>query len=470
VAEQYDELLRVCGFEANEIEKQRPRIEKAFEQLGIVAEDFERAEERVRNQHDIALRGVQLVLKTWLLELFDLILARDEGKKIFYYSYPNIQGLGQAIRAASPEILWVGCPDVILCYTLGQIFNKLNPILEAGEARGLPPGHALCSLQQIRNGALAMGVIPVPDMTAGSSYYCEIASKTDELMHEIYGYPAVYVDGSMDSRWGEAPDYDPERVTFLGSQIDNLFAEVKKVLGVEVTQTAWDLALSASRQIYSALGKMTELMTADPIPISGVETGMALNLGGACTGIAMIEGPEAVRTLCAEVQKRVEKGDGIIEKGAPRVMNFIQPFSDTEVTHMFEKAGLALGASLTTVRPEKSKGPSIAAGSLGEELAVKALRGGAYHSNYGFIKRFEHAVKVLNIDGVVFGYQYSCRPLAQCSHILKRYIEEQTHIPVLSLEMDYYETRSYGAETLRTKVEAFAEMLRARKAAALGSK
>ncbi len=466
MAEQYDDLMKICGFEADELEKQRPRIETVFQRLGIVSEDYGPAEKRLQEEHDIELKGVRLVFRAWLLELFDLVLARDEGKKIFYYSYPNIQGPGQAIRAAAPENLWVGCPDVVLCHTLGQIFDKLLPILEAGEERGLPPGHALCSLQQIRNGGLAVGAIPIPDMTAGSSYYCEIASKTDELMQEIYGYPAVYIDGSMDSRWGEAPDYDPKRITFLGGQIDKLFADVKEILGVEVTREAWDKALFNSKQIFSALGRMTELMTADPVPISGVETGLALNLASACTGIAMIEGPEAVRTLCAEVQERVEKGEGIMEKGAPRIMNFIQPFSDAGITHMFENAGLALGASITTVRPDKTIGPKISPKTLGEELAVKVMRGGAFHSNYGFVERFENSVKALNIDGVIFGYQYSCRPLAQCSHLFKQYIEKNTGIPVLSLEMDYYESRSYGAETLKTKVEAFAEILRARKAAA----
>ena len=462
----YDELLIICGFEVDEIEEQKPRIDEVFRRLGIRPEEMVEAEQRVREQHDVALKGVRMLLRAWLLELFDLILAREEGRKLLYYAYPNIQGPGMAIRAASPDDLWVGCPDVVLCHTLGQIFDKLNPILEAGEARGLPPGHAMCSLQQIRNGGLALDIIPFPDMTTGSSYSCDIASKTDELMQEIYDYPAVYVDGSMDSRWGEYPDYDPERVTYLGAQLDKLFDAVQDILGVEVTQKSWEEAYSASRRIFSAIGRLTGLMTADPIPVGSVETGLALNLAAACTGVAMMEGPEAVRTLCDDVQERVERGEGIMEKGAPRIMNFVQPFSDPEVTHMFERAGLALGASITTVRPNKDAGPSLTVNTLGEELAAKAIRGGAYHSNYGFLKRFEEAAKVLKIDGVVYGYQFSCRPLAQCSQLFKQYIEEETGIPVLPLEMDYYESRSYGPEALKTRVEAFAEMLKARKAAA----
>jgi benzoyl-CoA reductase/2-hydroxyglutaryl-CoA dehydratase subunit BcrC/BadD/HgdB len=46
-------------------------------------------------------------------------------------------------------------------------------------------------------------------------------------------------------------------------------------------------------------------------------------------------------------------------------------------------------------------------------------------------------------------------------------VEETTGIPVMSLEIDAYDSRNYSAAALRTRVEAFAEMLRARKAAAV---
>lgn len=139
-----------------------------------------------------------------------------------------------AIGAASDNVL-VTCPDVVLCYSLGQIFNKLGPVLEAGEENGLPPGHGLCSLQQIRVGALAKGIIPAPDMVLTSSYYCDMGSKTDELLHEVYGHPAVYVDGSMDSRWGEFPEFSKERVEYLGAQIEKIFQKAHEILGVEIT-------------------------------------------------------------------------------------------------------------------------------------------------------------------------------------------------------------------------------------------
>jgi len=467
MANYYDALLKLCGFE-DEIKREKPRIDKAFRKLELGPEDMKRAERWVSENHDVELLGVRKLLRAWLLELFDLVLAKEEGKKVVYYGYPSIQGPGMAIKAASEEAskeVYVACPDTILCHTLGQIFNKLAPVLEAGEQNGLPPGHGLCSLQQIRNGGLAKGIIPVPDLVTSSSYYCDMGSKADELLHDRYGHRAIYVDGSMDSRWGEYPDYLPQRVDYLGAQLNKLFDTVNEVLGVEVTQEAWNRAISVSRQFFHAIGQLTRLMTADPMPISAVEVSLALQLGGASTGRAMTEGPEAVSILCGEVEKRVEAGIGVVEKGAPRVLNFSASFSDPSIMHMMENTGLAMSATLLSVPPPKAPYPTTYT-TLGEIRAEGEMTIGMYHSSFSIAKRFEDAVKTLNIDGVIWSYLYNCRPSALLSHVVKKWVEETTGVPAISLEMDIYDSRNYSAAALRTRVEAFAEMLRARKATA----
>jgi len=154
MAQYYEELLHLCGFEDAEIRNEKPRIERAFKKLELGPEDMEKAVVWVRKNHEVELLGMRRVLRAWLLELFDLVLAREEGKKVVYYGFPSIEGPGMAIKTAAGEGLYCACPDAILCHTLGQIFNKLNPVLEAGERSGLPPGHGLCSLQQVRVGGM----------------------------------------------------------------------------------------------------------------------------------------------------------------------------------------------------------------------------------------------------------------------------------------------------------------------------
>jgi len=464
MANYYDELLTLCGFEDGEINREKPRVDKVFQKLELGLDDVKIAERWVSQNHDVQLLGVRKLLRAWLLELMDLVLAKEEGKTVIYYGFPSIPGPGMAIKAAAQEAskeVYCACPDVILCHTLGQIFNKLTPVLEAGEQNGVPPGHGLCSLQQLRVGALAKEIIPVPDLVTGSSYYCDMGSKADELLHEKYGHRAVYVDGSMDSRWGEYPHYLPQRVELLGAQLNKLFDTVREVTGVEVDHAAWDKAMSVSRALYGAQGRLARLMAADPMPISAVESGLAVILAAASTGRAMSEGPEAISILCEEVEKRVEAGIGVVEKGAPRVLTFSAPFSDPSIMHMMENAGLAVSATLISVPTKKP--PPTAYTTLGEIRAERELRYGFYHSSFGFAKLFEEAVRDLKLDAVIWGYLYNCRPLAQPSHTLKRWVEENTGVPTLSLEMDLYDSRNYNAATLRTRVEAFAEMLKAKK-------
>ena len=89
MAHYYDELLKLCGFEDEEIEEERPRIEKAFERLGIGPEDMETADQWVRQNHDVTLVGVRKLLGAWLKELIDVVLAKDEGKKVVYFGFPE---------------------------------------------------------------------------------------------------------------------------------------------------------------------------------------------------------------------------------------------------------------------------------------------------------------------------------------------------------------------------------------------
>ena len=55
MASYYDELLQLCGFEVEEMEEERPRIEQAFNKLGIGPQDMEPAMSWVGRNHDVTL-------------------------------------------------------------------------------------------------------------------------------------------------------------------------------------------------------------------------------------------------------------------------------------------------------------------------------------------------------------------------------------------------------------------------------
>ena len=460
----YDELFKLCGFDYEEIEEERPRIEASFEKLGIVPGDMEAADSWVRQNHDVSLKGVRKLLGAWLKELIDLVLAREEGKKIVYYGFPAILGPGLMLSASSEDI-FVSAPDMVLDHTMGQIFNKLAPILEAGEANGLPPGHALCSLWQAKVGGITKGMIPVPDLALASSYYCDMGSKADDLVTALYGVPIAYIDGIMDSRWGEYPEYLPERVHYLGAQINQALEKAEEVLGIKIAPDAWEKSRKISQPFRDNLTRLVEVMKADPVPVSIVELELLEALSGSSTGRGLREGIKAMDILIHELQKRVEAGTGVTEKGAPRVMIRLGHTSDPRVTRIIEEAGLAI--PLTFILGSwggvkvKHRGKYE---TPGEIIADYEMAGGYYYGTEAQIQFYEKAAEFMKLDGFIAQYLYNCRPVATISHIQKKYLEEKAGLPVLSLEIDNFDSRAYSADSLRTKVETFAEMLRARKA------
>ncbi len=459
----YDGLLKLCGFEDEEIENERPRIESSFEKLGIVAEDMERANSWVKQNHDVSLEGVRKLLGAWLKELIDLVLSKEEGKKIVYFGFPAILGPGLMLSASSEDV-FVSAPDMVLDHTMGQIFNKLTPILESGEANGLPPGHALCSLWQAKIGGIASGMIPVPDLALASSYFCDMGSKADDLVTAQYGIPVAYIDGVMDSKWGEFPEYLPERVHYLGGQINQALEKAEKVLGIKIAPDAWERSQKESREFVNNLLKLLELMKADPVPVSVVELELLEALSGSSTGRGIREGIKAMSILVEELEERVRAGTGITEKGAPRVMMAAGHCSDPRVTHLIEEAGLAVPLTmvLSWIGGPKVE-PKGDYDTPGEKIANYELAAANFHGTDASIKLFEWGSKVMKLDGVIAHYLYNCRPAATTSHAQKKYLEEKTGLPVLALEIDNFDSRAYSADSMRTKVETFAELVKSRK-------
>jgi hypothetical protein len=467
MANYYDGILKLCGFEDEEIEQERSRIEKSFERLGIGPEDMEPAEDWVRQNHDVTLTGVRKLLGAWLKELIDLVLAKDDGKKIVYFGFPAILGPGLMLSASSKDV-FVCAPDMVLDHTMGQIFNKLTPILEAGEANGLPAGHALCSLWQAKIGGVALGMVPVPDFALASSYFCDMGSKADDLVTALYGTPVAYIDGVMDSQWGEYPEYLPDRVQYLGAQLNQALNKAEEVLGIKVAPDAWEKSQEGGQAYVRNLVKLLDLMKADPVPVGLAELELLEALWGSSTGRGIREGIKAMEILISELEERVKAGIGATEKGAPRVMMAVGHTADPRVTRLVEDAGLAV--PLTGVLAWVG-GPLVEPKGTyttpGEVMADYELAAANFHGADAIIKRFEANVESVKLDGFIVNYPYNCRPAALTSHNQKKYLEEKTGLPVLSLEEDNFDSRAYSADSLRTKVETFADMLKARKKSAM---
>ena len=105
---------------------------------------------------------------------------------------------------------------------------------------------------------------------------------------------------------------------------------------------------------YAKLSQLRRLMTADPQPYGGIENvllsyplQMPIN-----TGVEPWE--EVLDLAIEEIKERIEKKEGILPAGAPKLMFQIMPYVQPWISKMFEENGVLLsggGATKKTLSP-----------------------------------------------------------------------------------------------------------------------
>jgi len=456
----YSEFLSLCGFEPEEIQREARRIRKAFNILDISDEDVGRARAKIEKYLDIELLGMRKVLGLWMKELVDMVLAKDEGKKVIYVSYPPIPQIAAAMSLSS-DMIYCASPDIVLSNTLNLLFDKINPVLETAEKNGLAPGTAFCSYLQTRLGAIVKGIVPRPDLLIPSSYLCDLTPATDQLLHELYGTPVAYIDNLIDEkgdRWPE--DINPRKVRYFAKEMANSIDMYTQVTGCRLPENEVREAVSRADKIHFICGQIQELRKADPLPFSQSDYHLAMSLSNIGRGLR--EGPEILNSLLVELEKRIAAGEGITEKGAPRVMLVMIPHNPALAATI---GALGLAACIHAGATPRSTSRPVTYTSLWEEVADANMRGrGANYSSLAYILQLREVAKLWNVEGIVFFRHYSCRQYSIFPIKAKEIIEEELGIPVLNLEGDYCDFRSYNIQQMRTRLETFAEMVKSGKA------
>jgi hypothetical protein len=121
------ELLGLCGYEANEMEMELPRVRSAFAKLGITDEDILRGKQRLTTYFDTELRGVRKLFGLFLRELVSIILAKEEGKQKVIHGCmaPNFEVIGSALRSHFKDV-FVLVPNPPFMVVFGFIFDKAS--------------------------------------------------------------------------------------------------------------------------------------------------------------------------------------------------------------------------------------------------------------------------------------------------------------------------------------------------------
>lgn len=455
------ELLKLCGFEPEEIRREKPRIDRAFEIWGITAEDVKQAEARIKRFFDLSFFGMRKIRGIWLKEFIDMTLAKEEGKKVVYTSFPPVAQLNGAISLMSDKV-YCSVPEPVLMIVMGQYFGKWGAtLLEAAEKSWLPPGQAHCPFLQARLAAILGGMIAKPDLLIAFGTLCDQVGKTDDMLSYIQDIPVVHVDSCNDEAGDQWPYPEPRRVRYLAQELKKVADTFKQVVGLEITEEAISGGQKEQSRFKSVFEKLQELRgKADPLPMREKDWANIYEAVNICAGRALREGPNVAAILIDEVNERVRQGKGVLEKGAPRVINLLPHCTDPAVTEVIENAGLA--TVVNVVSPPAMRLPSQYP-TIWEQIADINIRLGSRSSAALYVNQLKDHCRQWNVDGMIVASVIKCRFANIYPRRTKEVIESELGVPVLAVELDSCDSREYTAERFRTRVEPFAEMLKDRK-------
>jgi benzoyl-CoA reductase/2-hydroxyglutaryl-CoA dehydratase subunit BcrC/BadD/HgdB len=450
------ELLTLCGFEEQEIELELPRIEKAFNKLGINTEDIERGKQRLRKYYDIELKGIRKVFRLCIRELVNVMLVREESEKKVIYGFmaPGIDLICSALMSKPNNVMAIS-----QCWALqivhGCIFGKIVTVLEDAEKKWLKAGLvAHCANVKSLVGSLTLNLLPKPDLLITTGFLCETAPKTLDILHELYNIPVCYIDTCKDRDKLEYPEPVDRIADLAEKSMRKLTEKIQEITGVEITDSMISDVMDAKGKLGDALNRIRELVqNSDPLPLSPSHENLWMYLNSLMFNIDEInEVTETINMLYDELKLRVDSGLGVVEKGAPRVLAILPAGqTDPRLEYLACEVGIAIVAIDTgSTAPSKktSKNPYM---KFGLELEQAPLD----LTLTGRIPYIIDICKKLNVDGVLDRYHVGCRSVTADALVIQEAVKKELGIPVLVMEWENFDPRAYNHEQFKRRLEIF---------------
>ena len=238
-------------------------------------------------------------------------------------------------------------------------------------------------------------------------------------------------------------------------------AKIEEITGKTITAPKLRAAIDVVNKRREVLQRLNRLRAASPVPISGRDV-LLINQ------ISFYDAPlrftDNITKLCDEIEERVKAGHGVAPKETPRLMLSGCPMAvpNWKLPYIVESSGAIIVGEESCIGTRNTRDLVQTNGdSLDQLLDVLADRYmkidcACFTPNK---ERLDHVVEMakdLEVKGVIhYGLSF-CQPYAIEAFKVEKALKD-ADIPMLSIETDY---GMEDVEQLKTRVEAFVEMIR----------
>jgi len=247
----------------------------------------------------------------------------------------------------------------------------------------------------------------------------------------------------------------------LKAEYQRFQAAVETLTGVKITKDSLKEAIRTVNAKRAAIHRLLLLRNADPAPISGLDALLA-------NQVFFYDNParftESVNKICDELEKRIDKKQGVFPEKTPRILvsGCPQAVPNWKLPMIVETAGAVIVGEESCVGERGTRNLTDESGETVDEM-IEAIVDrhfkvdcAIFTPNPDRLAHIQQMVADYKADGVIhYGLQF-CQPYLMESIPVEKALED-AQIPCLRIETDY-SMEDLGQ--LTTRVEAFVEQLK----------
>jgi len=382
-------------------------------------------------------------------------------------------------------------PEILECFDVHAVYPEqygalcaerqaTSPFLEYGEEDGFSTnicgylrialGYARCLARDELPVGAVYGGMPRPQMLLSASRTCDPRSKIFEAMRRYLDVPAFIFDTQKPPN--EEPRCQDEKACEHYIQhnmegVKGLVTFLEEQTGKKLDRDRLLAALRNSIEMWHVGYSIDELRKHSPCPLP---SGDFFSLFSPL--LAMGHEPEGLqfaRNLHRELEERIRSGISVVPEEKFRLLWLGQPpFFDMELFNYLE--GLGTVSVMESIY-HSSRPRELSLSDPIRALVERTFWGGDWGESDGTQlmcgitpgSRVLRLARDYNVDGVIAHSTISCRAVSMGHKHMAKLLREQMGLPVLYLESDMVDPRSYSPAEVRENVDAFIHILRGRK-------
>ena len=382
----------------------------------------------------------------------DLASAKSQGRPVIWVT-----------SMAPPEMVYAfdGIPFLPENYAALCSSRKVaEELCRAGEARGYSQdlcAYALCVFGSIfeKKGPFGDEGPPAPDLLLATQGACVTHPKWWEALQRHFKCPMVIIDATYIV---DSPTLGTRHKEYFTSELKKAAYEMadhlKKKFDIEKLREV----VSYSDQASALWDEIDAMRAAVPTPISQIDVFTCL------FPLVTLKGTkEAVKfytQLRDEVKTRVDNKIGFVPNERFRLIWDLFPvYHNMRLLNYFAEFGAAFVTDLYGNAFSGRLNPADPFGSLAERYLSFYMRAHAQ----GKAELYKRRTKRYKVDGIVFHSNRCCRCYTSEQLDVGAILREEQGIPSMTFEANMVDPRGYDDTQVKSSIQAFMEMLEARK-------